>query len=120
MQKCKVGPPDEEVNVFIITGEYDDGTLGELSVELEKEGTILRCLMSCFCQAVSLGLQHGVPLDKFVRAFTFTRFEPAGSVRGHPHLKNCTSIIDLVFRHVAINYLGQEELAHVTPPKSAD
>ena len=116
-QKCKIlrGENESDIKLFIIEGRYEDGFLGELKVELAREGELLSALMSCFCQSVSIGLQHGVPLDKFVDAFTFTRFEPAGPVQGHPRIRNCTSVVDLVFRHLAIEYLDMQDLAHVTP-----
>ncbi|MCE9634507.1 MAG: vitamin B12-dependent ribonucleotide reductase [Planctomycetes bacterium] len=99
--------------IYLRTGEYEDGELGELFLDMSKEGAAFRSLMNCFAIAVSLGLQHGVPLEEFVDAFTFTRFEPNGMVRGHGKIKMVTSIIDYVFRDLAINYLGRRDLAQV-------
>jgi ribonucleoside-diphosphate reductase alpha chain len=101
--------------VFIRTGEYEDGTLGEVFIDMHKEGAAFRSLMNCFAIAVSLGLQHGVPLEKFVEIFTFVRFEPNGMVQGNPHIKMSTSVIDYIFRELAISYLGRNDLAHVSP-----
>jgi len=101
--------------VYIHTGEYTDGTLGEIFIDMHKEGAAFRSLMNCFAIAISLGLQYGVPLEEFVEAFTFTRFEPNGMVHGHPTIKMCTSIIDYIFRELAVSYLGRHELAHVHP-----
>lgn len=101
--------------VFLRTGEYEDGTLGEVFIDMHKEGAAFRSLMNCFAIAVSLGLQHGVPLEKFVEIFTFTRFEPNGMVGGNPHIKMSTSVIDYIFRELAISYLGRTDLAHVSP-----
>ncbi|MEZ5987863.1 MAG: vitamin B12-dependent ribonucleotide reductase [Planctomycetota bacterium] len=100
-------------NVYLRTGEYDDGSLGEIFLDMHKEGAAFRSLMNCFAIAVSLGLQHGVPLDEYVDAFVFTRFEPSGVVRGHEQVKFATSIIDYIFRDLAISYLAREDLAHV-------
>lgn len=99
--------------VVIKTGEYDDGSLGELHVEMYKEGASFRALMNGFASAVTVGLQHGVPLDEYVERFTFTRFEPAGMVTGDPHLRQATSVIDYVFRVLGHEYLGREDLVHV-------
>ncbi len=99
--------------IYLRTGEYEDGQIGELFLDMSKEGAAFRSLMNCFAIAVSLGLQHGVPLEEFVDAFTFTRFEPNGIVRGHGKIKMVTSIIDYVFRDLAINYLGRRDLAQV-------
>jgi ribonucleoside-diphosphate reductase alpha chain len=99
--------------VYLRTGEYEDGTLGEIFLDMSKEGAAFRSLMNCFAISVSLGLQHGVPLEEFVDAFIFTRFEPNGMVRGHDKVKMVTSIIDYVFRDLAINYLGRRDLAQV-------
>ena len=101
--------------VYIHTGEYADGTLGEIFIDMHKEGAAFRSLMNCFAIAISLGLQYGVPLDEYVEAFTFTRFEPNGMVHGHPSIKMCTSIIDYIFRELAVSYLGRHDLAHVAP-----
>ncbi len=99
--------------IYLRTGEYEDGTLGEIFLDMHKEGAAFRSLMNCFAIAVSLGLQHGVPLDEFADAFVFTRFEPNGMVQGHDQIKMVTSVIDYVFRELAISYLGRDELAQV-------
>ncbi len=101
--------------VYIHTGEYADGSLGEIFIDMHKEGAAFRSLMNCFAIAISLGMQYGVPLEEYVEAFTFTRFEPNGPVQGHPHVKMSTSIIDYIFRELAISYLGRHDLAHVAP-----
>jgi ribonucleoside-diphosphate reductase alpha chain len=101
--------------VYIHTGEYQDGRLGEIFIDMHKEGAAFRAMMNNFAIAISLGLQYGVPLEEYVEAFTFTRFEPAGFVQGNERIKNATSILDYVFRELAISYLGRSELAHVDP-----
>jgi ribonucleoside-diphosphate reductase alpha chain len=101
--------------VYVHTGEYQDGALGEIFIDMHKEGAAFRSLMNCFAIAISLGLQYGVPLEEYVEAFVFTRFEPNGIVTGHPHVKMSTSIIDYIFRELAISYLGRYDLAHVLP-----
>ena len=114
--------------VYLRTGEYEDGSIGEIFIDMHKEGAAFRSLMNCFAIAISLGLQHGVPLDEFVDAFVFTRFEPGGMVSGNPHIKMSTSIIDYIFRELAVSYLGRHDLAtsrvrgleerhHWTPPR---
>jgi ribonucleoside-diphosphate reductase alpha chain len=113
-QKASVGGQ----TIFVRTGEYEDGTLGEIFVDLHKEGATLRSLMNCFSIAVSLGLQYGVPLDEYVDKFTFTRFEPAGMVAGHDNIKNATSIIDYMFRMLGFEYLGREEFVQVPPTET--
>jgi len=100
--------------VYLHTGEYDDGTLGEIFIDMHKEGAAFRSLMNCFAISVSLGLQYGVPLDEFVDAFVFTRFEPNGIVAGNDRIKLSTSMIDYVFRELAITYLDRKDLAQVT------
>ncbi len=100
--------------VYIRTGEYDDGSLGEIFLDMHREGAAFRSLMNCFAIAVSLGLQYGVPLEEFVDAFVFTRFEPSGIVGGHDRIKMATSVIDYVFRELAITYLGRDDLAQVS------
>jgi ribonucleoside-diphosphate reductase alpha chain len=110
-QKARIG----NHKMYLRTGEYEDGTLGEIFVDMHKEGAAFRSMTNCFAIAVSLGLQHGVPLDEFVDAFLFTRFEPNGVVQGNPHIKMSTSIIDYIFRELAITYLGRHDLAHVAP-----
>ncbi len=101
--------------IYLRTGEYDDGRLGEIFVDMHKEGATLRSLLNNFAIAISLGLQYGVPLDEYVEAFTFTRFEPAGPVQGNDAIKNATSILDYVFRELAVSYMGRYDLAHVDP-----
>ncbi|MBO9729189.1 MAG: vitamin B12-dependent ribonucleotide reductase [Chitinophaga sp.] len=98
--------------IFVRTGEYNDGTLGEIFIDLAKEGSTLRSLMNCFAIAVSIGLQYGVPLEEFVDKFIFTRFEPAGMV-DHPNIKSATSLIDYIFRVLGYEYLGRTDLVHV-------
>jgi ribonucleoside-diphosphate reductase alpha chain len=98
--------------VFLRTGEYGDGTLGEIFIDMAKEGATMRSLLNCFAIAVSIGLQYGVPLEEFVEKFIFTRFEPAGMV-SHPNIKNATSIIDYIFRALGYEYLGRTDLVHV-------
>jgi ribonucleoside-diphosphate reductase alpha chain len=99
--------------VFVRTGEYEDGTLGEIFVDMHKEGATFRSLMNCFAIAVSVGLQYGVPLEEYVEKFTFTRFEPAGMVVGHANIKSATSIIDYIFRMLGYDYLDRSDLVHV-------
>jgi ribonucleoside-diphosphate reductase alpha chain len=99
--------------VYLRTGEYDDGRLGEIFIDMHKEGAAFRAMMNNFAIAVSLGLQYGVPLEEYVEAFTFTRFEPAGIVVGNDAIKNATSILDYVFRELAVSYLDRHDLAHV-------
>lgn len=101
--------------VYLRTGEYDDGSLGEIFIDMHKEGAGFRAMMNNFAIAVSVGLQYGVPLEEFVDAFTFTRFEPAGMVQGNDSIKNATSILDYVFRELAVSYLDRTDLAHVAP-----
>jgi ribonucleoside-diphosphate reductase alpha chain len=101
--------------VYLRTGEYEDGTLGEIFIDMHKEGAAFRSLMNNFAIAVSIGLQYGVPLEEFVEAFTFVRFEPSGMVEGNDTIKMATSILDYLFREVAISYLGRNDLAHVEP-----
>jgi len=101
--------------VYLRTGEYDDGRLGEIFIDMHKEGAAFRAMMNNFAIAVSLGLQYGVPLEEYVEAFTFTRFEPAGMVQGNDAIKNATSILDYVFRELAVSYLSRNDLAHVEP-----
>ncbi|GGW21540.1 ribonucleotide-diphosphate reductase subunit alpha [Gemmobacter lanyuensis] len=101
--------------VYLRTGEYKDGTLGEIFIDMHKEGAGFRAMMNNFAIAVSVGLQYGVPLEEFVDAFTFTKFEPAGMVQGNDSIKNATSILDYVFRELAVSYLDRTDLAHVAP-----
>ena len=104
--------------VYLRTGEYDDGRLGEIFIDMHKEGAALRSFINNFAIAVSLGLQYGVPLDEYVDAFTFTRFEPAGPVQGNDSIKYATSILDYVFRELAVSYMSRFDLAHVDPSES--
>ena len=106
--------------MYLRTGQYDDGTIGEIFVDMHKEGAAFRSLMNNFAIAVSLGLQHGVPLEEYVDAFTFTRFEPNGPVVGHENIKMATSILDYIFRELAVSYLGRYDLAHVQPGNHVD
>ena len=101
--------------VYLRTGEYKDGTLGEIFIDMHKEGAGFRAMMNNFAIAVSVGLQYGVPLEEFVDAFTFTKFEPAGMVQGNDSIKNATSILDYIFRELAVSYLDRTDLAHVKP-----
>jgi ribonucleoside-diphosphate reductase alpha chain len=110
-QKATVGGH----KVYLRTGEYADGRLGEIFIDMHKEGAAFRSLMNNFAIAISLGLQYGVPLDEYVDAFTFTRFEPAGLVSGNETIKNATSILDYIFRELAVSYLERHDLAHVDP-----
>jgi ribonucleoside-diphosphate reductase alpha chain len=110
-QKARIG----NHKLYLRTGEYEDGTLGEIFLDMHKEGAAFRSMTHCFAIAVSLALQHGVPLEEFVDAFQFTRFEPNGIVQGNPHIKMTTSIIDYIFRELAITYLGRYDLAQVSP-----
>ncbi|HET7036483.1 MAG TPA: vitamin B12-dependent ribonucleotide reductase [Thermomicrobiaceae bacterium] len=101
--------------IYLRTGEYDDGALGEIFIDMHKEGAAFRSLMNCFAIAISKGLQYGVPLDEFVDTFTFQRFEPQGFVEGHPNIKMATSIIDYVFRVLGYEYLGRTDFVQVKP-----
>ncbi|QUS57747.1 vitamin B12-dependent ribonucleotide reductase [Pseudovibrio brasiliensis] len=114
-QKASVGGH----KVYLTTGEYEDGRIGEIFIDMHKEGAAFRSLMNNFAIAISLGLQYGVPLEEYVDAFTFTRFEPAGMVMGNDAIKNATSILDYIFRELAVSYLGRNDLAHV-PPEALD
>ncbi|MEX0929159.1 MAG: vitamin B12-dependent ribonucleotide reductase, partial [Balneolales bacterium] len=108
-QKAKIGGQ----SVYLRTGEYENGQIGEIFIDMHREGAAFRSLMNCFAISISLGLQHGVPLEEFVDAFVFTKFDPSGSVAGNPHIKMSTSVIDYIFRELAVSYLGREDLAHV-------
>ena len=101
--------------VYLRTGEYDDGKLGEIFIDMHKEGAAFRSLMNNFAIAISIGLQYGVPLEEYVEAFTFTRFEPSGIVEGNEAIKMATSLLDYVFRELAVSYLGRNDLSHVQP-----
>jgi ribonucleoside-diphosphate reductase alpha chain len=111
IQKAAVGGH----KVYLHTGEYDDGEVGEIFIDMHKEGAAFRSLMNNFAIAVSIGLQYGVPLDEFVDAFVFTRFEPAGPVDGNDSVKSATSILDYIFRELGISYLGRDDLANADP-----
>ena len=104
--------------VYLRTGEYEDGRLGEIFIDMHKDGAAFRSLMDGFAIAISVGLQYGVPLEEFVEAFTFTRFEPAGMVLGNDSIKNATSVLDYIFRELAVSYLDRTDLAHVPPADS--
>ncbi|MGY3582094.1 ribonucleoside-diphosphate reductase alpha chain [Bradyrhizobium sp. USDA 4341] len=106
--------------VYLRTGEYDDGRLGEIFIDMHKEGATLRSFINNFAISVSLGLQYGVPLEEYVEAFTFTRFEPAGPVQGNDMIKNASSLLDYVFRELAVSYMGRNDLAHVVPDDRGD
>ncbi|MFQ3620480.1 MAG: adenosylcobalamin-dependent ribonucleoside-diphosphate reductase [Spirochaetales bacterium] len=110
-QKAKIGGH----SIFLRTGEYEDGTLGEIFLDMHKEGAAFRSLLNSFAIAVSLGLQYGVPLEEYVDAFTFTRFEPNGIVQGHESIKITTSVLDFIFRDLALTYLHRTDLAQVKP-----
>jgi ribonucleoside-diphosphate reductase alpha chain len=110
-QKARVGGH----KVYLRTGEFEDGSLGEIFIDMHREGAAFRSLMNCFAIAVSLGLQYGVPLEEFTEAFVFTRFEPNGSVQGHDNIKMSTSVIDYIFRELALSYLGRTDLVQVKP-----
>lgn len=110
-QKANVGGH----KIYLRTGDYQDGTLGEIFIDMHKEGAAYRSLMNCFSIAISLGLQYGVPLEELVEAFTFTKFEPNGVVVGHDNIKMATSVIDYVFRDLAMKYLGRHDLVHIKP-----
>jgi ribonucleoside-diphosphate reductase alpha chain len=115
-QKAKVGGH----KVYLRTGEYEDGRLGEIFIDMHKEGAAFRSLMNNFAIAISIGLQYGVPLEEFVDAFTFTRFEPAGPVEGNDSIKMATSILDYIFRELGVSYLGRTDLAHDVPQDGPD
>ena len=115
-QKAKVGGQ----TLFIRTGEYNDGKLGEIFIDIHKEGATLRSLMNNFAIAISIGLQYGVPLEEYVSKFTFTKFEPAGPVYGHPNIKSSSSLIDFVFRLLGFEYLNMKELGHIKDEPEED
>ncbi|MBI1756044.1 MAG: vitamin B12-dependent ribonucleotide reductase [Fimbriimonas ginsengisoli] len=110
-QKARVGGH----KVYLRTGEYEDGSIGEIFIDMHREGAAFRSLMNCFAIAISLGMQYGVPLEEFVEAFVFTRFEPNGIVQGHDNIKMSTSVIDYIFRELALAYLGRTDLVQVKP-----
>ena len=115
IQKSTVGGH----KVYIHTGEFDDGELGEIFIDMHKEGAAFRSLMNNFAIAISIGLQYGVPLEEFVDAYVFTRFEPAGVVTGNDRIRNATSILDYIFRELAVSYLDRDDLAHVDPASAS-
>jgi len=108
IQKVSIG----EHKIYLHTGEYDDGKVGEIFIDTNKEGELVKALMNNFAIAISLGLQYGVPLDEFVDAFIETKFEPSGEIKGNDRILNASSILDYIFRELAISYLGREDLAH--------
>ena len=108
IQKASIG----DHKVYLHTGEYDDGKIGEIFIDTNKEGELVKAMMNNFAIAISLGLQYGVPLDEYVDAFIDTKFEPSGNVDGNDRILSATSILDYVFRELAISYLDKEELAH--------
>ena len=114
IQKAQIG----DHKVYLHTGEYDDGKIGEIFIDTNKEGELVKAMMNNFAIAISLGLQYGVPLDEYVDAFIDTKFEPSGKVLGNDRILSASSILDYVFRELAISYLGREELAH-TPSISS-
>ena len=108
IQKVSIG----NHKIYLHTGEYDDGKVGEIFIDMNKEGELVKALMNNFAIAISLGLQYGVPLDEFVDAFIETKFEPSGKIEGNDRILNASSILDYIFRELAISYLGREDLAH--------
>ena len=108
IQKVTIG----NHKIYLHTGEYDEGKVGEIFIDMNKEGELVKALMNNFAIAISLGLQYGVPLDEFVDAFIETKFEPSGEIKGNDRILNASSILDYIFRELAISYLGREDLAH--------
>ncbi len=108
IQKATIG----DHKVYLHTGEYEDGKIGEIFIDTSKEGELVKALMNNFAIAISLGLQYGVPLDEFINAFIGTKFEPSGKVQGNDRILSASSILDYIFRELAISYLGREDLAH--------
>jgi len=108
IQKVTIG----DHKIYLHTGEYEDGRVGEIFIDMNKEGELVKALMNNFAIAISLGLQYGVPLDEFVDAFIETKFEPSGEIKGNDRILNASSILDYIFRELAISYLGREDLAH--------
>ena len=108
IQKASIG----DHKVYLHTGEYEDGKIGEIFIDTSKEGELVKALMNNFAIAISLGLQYGVPLDEFVSAFVDTKFEPSGKVHGNDRILSASSILDYIFRELAISYLNREDLAH--------
>ena len=116
IQKASIG----NHKVYLHTGEYEDGKIGEIFIDTSKEGELVKALMNNFAIAVSLGLQYGVPLDEFVNAYVDTKFEPSGKVFGNDRILSASSILDYIFRELAISYLGREDLAHTPSIKKSD
>ena len=119
IQKVSVG----DHKIYLHTGEYDDGKVGEIFVDMNKEGELVKSLMNNFAIAISLGLQYGVPLDEFVDAFIEQKFEPSGEIKGNDRILSASSILDYIFRELAISYLGREDLAHtpsISKPAAGD
>jgi len=115
-QKAMIG----DHKVYLHIGEYDDGRVGEIFIDTNKEGELVRSLMNNFAIAISLGLQYGVPLEEYVDAFINTKFEPSGKVKGNDRILSASSILDYLFRELAISYLGREDLAHTPSIKKTD
>jgi ribonucleoside-diphosphate reductase alpha chain len=116
IQKITIG----DHKIYLHTGEYDDGRVGEIFIDMNKEGELVKALMNNFAIAISLGLQYGVPLDEFVDAFIETKFEPSGEISGNDRILNASSILDYIFRELAISYLGREDLAHTPSINKVD
>ena len=116
IQKATIG----DHKVYLHTGEYEDGKIGEIFIDTSKEGELVKALMNNFAIAVSLGLQYGVPLDEFISAFVGTKFEPSGKVYGNDRILSATSILDYIFRELAISYLNREDLAHTPSINRSD
>lgn len=115
-QKVKI----DGISVYLRTGEYEDGRLGEIFIDVGHTGSNLKAMINCFCISVSIALQHRVPLEDYVDKFLFTKFEPAGIVTGHEHIATAQSIIDFTFRELAIHYLDRKDLIQKEPPIVAD
>ena len=116
IQKVTIG----NHKIYLHTGEYDDGKVGEIFIDMNKEGELVKALMNNFAIAISLGLQYGVPLDEFVDAFIETKFEPSGEIKGNDRILSASSILDYIFRELAISYLGREDLAHTPSIEKSD
>ena len=116
IQKATIG----NHKVYLHTGEYEDGKIGEIFIDTSKEGELVKALMNNFAIAISLGLQYGVPLDEFVNAYVDTKFEPSGKVFGNDRILSASSILDYIFRELAISYLNREDLAHTPSISSSD
>lgn len=113
-QKLTIVAPEDDLKIYLRTGEYPDGTLGEIFIDISsKEESLLKAMVNLFAIAVSTGLQYGVPLERYVQQFVFTNFEPKGMVRDHDNIKICNSVADLIFRDLAIKYLNRTDLAHI-------